>query len=227
VNGNISNGGLLVKFQGQVVFARADEWFLNADDEFIYYSDRADKNRLYRRSANDDRELVVNGSCSGVILTNDRIYYTNEIDMTVYSCEKDGSGSKQCSDIKATEFAVLEDGCLYINPMARRLNVSGGIAYFADAENDFLLTTINMKSGEKESFTDVIPSCINVHSDCIYYTDRMRGNRIYRFKPGIGWLSIFGSSSENLHVINDWLYFISDNKWKKLSLLNFGEAEDV
>jgi hypothetical protein len=55
----------------------------------------------------------------------------------------------------------------------------------------------------------------------------MRENALYRLDSFGNRLSIFGDSAECLHIIDDWLYFISNKKWRRLSLQNFGEAEEV
>ena len=226
MNGNIANGGLVVKLRDKVCFARTDEWYLNSDGAYIYYSDRADRNRLYRRHHTPDSEKkVLSDPCSGVRLFGDHIYYINEIDMKVYRCMKDGGEKTLCSDDTTSEFGVFEDGGLFINPAARRLCVSGSKAVFADAKNGFVLTIFDSATGKKEVVSDVKPSYINIHSGNIYYTDRMKGNKIYRLNPRGDRLSIYGGGAECLHVIDNWLYFISNNRWKRLSLLSYGVAE--
>ena len=228
MNGNIANGGLVVKSRGRVCFAGTDEWFLNTDGVYIYYSDRADRNRLYRRRHTpDSREKVLSDPCSGLRLFGDHLYYINETDMKVYRCVKNGCDKTLCSDDITSEFGVFEDGGLFINPAARRLCVSGSKVVFADAANNFALTIIDTAAGEKEVVSEVKPSYINIHSENIYYTDRMKGNKIFRLNQRGDRLSIYGGSAECLHIIDDWLYFISNYRWKRLSLLNYGVAEAV
>ena len=226
MNGNIANGGLVIKSRNKVCFARTDEWFLNADGMYIYYSDRADSNCLYRRTnTSDGGRRVLSDPCSGVRLFGGHIYFINETDMKVYRCMKNGEKKTLCSDDMTSEFGVFEDGGLFINAAARRLCVSGSKAVFADATNGFALTIIDSATGAKEVVPDVKPSFINIHSGNIYYTDKMKGNKIYRLNPSGDRLSIYGGSAECLHVIDDWLYFISDYRWKRLSLLHYGVAE--
>jgi hypothetical protein len=55
----------------------------------------------------------------------------------------------------------------------------------------------------------------------------MRGNAIYRLDPTGSRFSIYGEGAECLHILGDWLYFISGHRWKKLSIIDFGEAEAV
>jgi len=229
MNGNIANGGLVVKWRGTLAFANPNEWFLNADDEFIYYSNRSDKNRLYRkRGANGEEKLILKEPCAFVTLFEDGIYYVNEEQMKIYRCSKEGKGRAQCYGQNAAEFGMKSDGGLYVNPNARRLCVCGQSAYFADANNSFALTIADLAhSGREKTFADIKPSHINIHDGNIYYTDRMRENALYRLDPSGGRLSIFGNSAEHLHIIDDWLYFISEKKWRRLSLHNFGEAEEV
>ena len=229
MNGNITNGGLCVSWRGTVVFARPNEWFLNADEEHIYYSDRGDRNRIYRkRGAGDEGKLVLKEPCSFVSLNGDGIFYVNEELSKICRCSKEGKGRTVYSHEDASEFGVLDDGSIYANPHARRLCAYGQSVYFVDAENNFALTVVHVPSGnEPKVYSDVKPSHINVHDGNIYFTDRLRENALYRIDPCGARLSIFGGSAECLHVIDNWLYFIFGKKWLRLSLLNFGEAEEV
>ena len=229
MNGNITNGGLAAKWRGTVLFAQQNEWFINVDDEYIYYSDRNDKNRLYKkRNANDEGKILLKEPCSYVTLYEDGIYYLNEEHMTIYRCSKEGKGRTQYSDKSATEFGIFDGGGVYINPCARRLCVCGQSAYYADANNNYALTVTSISErSEPIVYSDIKPSYINVHDGNIYYTDRMRENAIYRLDSSGNRLSIFGESAECLHIIDVWLYFVSNKKWRRLSLVDFGEAEEV
>jgi len=225
MNGNTANGGLLAKWRDEIIFARPNEWFLNTDDDFIYYSNRNDENRLYhKQDAKDEGKALLKTPCSGLLLYGDKLYFVNENDKIVYSCSTEGKGVTRCSNKETTEFAVLNDGEVYINPVTRRLCVCKERVFFADSSNDYALTSIEVKSGEKEVFANIKPSHINSYRGDIYYTDRMRENKIFRLGSRY---SICGNSSECLHVIDDWLYFLADKRWKRLSLVNFGEAEEV
>ena len=229
MNGNIANGGLAVKWRGTVIFAKPNEWFMNVDDEYIYYSDRGNKNRLYRkRGLNDEGKLLLKEPCSYVTLYEDGLFYINEEQMKIYRCSKEGRGRTQCSDTGAAEFGILDGGGVYINPCAKRLCVYGQSACYADSSNNFALTVANVdKRDEPKVYSDIKPSHINVHDGNIYYTDRMRENTLYRLDSFGNRLSIFGGSAECLHIIDDWLFFISGRKWRRLSLINYGEAEEV
>jgi len=225
MNGNTANGGLLVKWHDEIIFARPHEWFLNTDDKCIYYSNRSDENRLYcKQDPKDEGKALLKTSCSGVVLFGDGLYFVNENDKTVYRCSTEGRGVTRCSSKETTEFALLDNGEVYINPAARRLCVCKEKVYFADSSNDYVFTSIEAKSGEKEVYANIKPSYINTYGDDIYYSDRMRENKIFRLG---GRHSICGDSAECLHVIDDWLYFLVDKAWKRLSLMNFGEAEEV
>jgi hypothetical protein len=221
----MANGGLLTKWQGGIVFARVNEWFLNSDDSFLYYSNRNDGNRLTRKeNPGEEGEALLKTSCAGVVLFDDGIFYIDENDRRVYRCSTSGRGAARCSNKETTAFAVLDNGEVYINPDARRMCAAGEKIYFADAANDFALTCIELPRGEKEVFANIKPSYLNVYGDELFYTDRMRENKIFRLGSRF---SISSESAEYLHVIDDWLYFMADKNWKRISLINFGEAEDV
>jgi len=178
--------------------------------------------------ANDEGKLILKEPCSYITLSGDGIYYVNEEQMKICRCSKEGKSRTVYSSQSACEFGIVDDGSVYVNPHARRLCVYGQNAYYADADNNFALTIANAHGGgEPKAYSDVKPSHINIHDGNIYYTDRMRENALYRLDPLGGRLSIFGGSAECLHIIDDWLYFISDKKWRRLSLINFGEAEEV
>ncbi|MCL2048457.1 MAG: DUF5050 domain-containing protein [Defluviitaleaceae bacterium] len=231
MSGNIANGGLVVKWRGNVIFARPNEWFMNADDDFIYYSNRNDRNRLYRKQDSaSDGKMLVKRSCANVLLFGDSIYFISEEERKIYRCSKDGKGLTLCSNTEAADFAVLADGTVYASPNARRVCASGSKVFFADKGNEnnlFALTSFDTRSGETAVFPDIRPSSINVHGNTVYYTDRNRQNKIYRLETSGGSMTVFGTSAEHLHVIDDWLYFMTNKKWKRLSLLDFGDAEDI
>jgi len=231
MNGNIANGGIAVQLHGGVVFARPNEWFLNADDDFIYYCDRNDSNRLYKMDGKSGNgRVVIKKPCSGVTLFEDGIYFISEDDKMVYRSTKEGRSINICSKTKATEFAVLKNGAVFVKPYARRICTNGDDIFYADGSNEmnlFALTRLNPENGKADVFPDIKPSYINVYNNNVYYTDRNRQNMIFWLNPSGGNMSVYGGSAECLHIIGDWLYFLVQKKWKRLSLLNFGETEDV
>ena len=231
MNGNIANGGLVVKWRGGAVFARPNEWFMNADDEYIYYSDRNDENRIYRKGGGDVKgKMVVKKAGAGLTLFGGNLYFVNEDDKNVYRCTKEGKSAAACSNEETAEFAVLEDGGVFIRKNARRTCVAGAKAFFADGGNasePYALTCLDIRNGETETYPDIKPTFINHHDGNIYFTDANRANRIFRLEPSGARMSVFGGCAAFLHVIDDWLYFFTEENWKRLSLLNFGEAEEA
>ena len=225
MNSNIANGGLLIKWHDTVVFAKPNEFFLNTDEEYIYYSDRSDGNRLYKKHGpNDAGKVIMKKPCSGLTLFDDAVYYVNEDDNMVYRCSKEGRNETCFRKEETTEFCVLDDGSIYAPTNARRLCHCGDRAYYSDADNDFSLTYASTKNTEKQVYPTYKPSYINTYNDDVYFADRAQGNKIFRLGAKF---SVYGESAACLHVINDWLYFLTNNSWKRLSLINFGEAEEV
>ncbi|GHU50703.1 hypothetical protein AGMMS49975_02260 [Clostridia bacterium] len=223
-NANTANGGLAVKFRNDIVFARPNEYFLNAGEEFVFYSDRNDGDKLYRSGG-----VILKRPCSGVILQNGFLYFADEEDKGVYRCTQDGKDLSRLTDknVSATEFALLPNGEIYTNQGARRLFAYENACYFADAKNGFALTKFDSQTGETSDFPEIVPSYINACGEYVYYTDRRQSNIIYRLDSSKRSLKIFGGSALCLHVLDDWLYFISDNVWKRVSLSRFGDAELV
>ena len=225
MSGNIANGGLLVKWRDSVVFAKPNEYFLNADDEYIYYSDRSDSNRLYKKCGpNDTGKVIMKKPCSGLTLFEDGLYYVNEEDNRVYRCSKEGLNETCFRKEKTNEFCVVGNGGIFAPSNARRLCLFGDAAFYADAGNDFSLTSCNTNNDEKQAYPAYKPSYVNVYDGDIYFSDRAQGNKIFRLGAKF---SVFGESAVCLHIIDDWLYFLSNRTWKRLSLINFGEAEVV
>lgn len=225
MSGNIANGGLLVKWRDSVVFAKPSEFFLNADEEYIYYSDRSYGNRLYKKcGSNDVGKVILKKPCSGLRLFEDGLYYVNEDDNRVYRCSKEGRNETCFRKEETVEFCILDDGSIYAPSNARRLCLCGDKAYFADADSDFSLASAYTKNNEKQAYPTSKPSYINACDGDIYFVDRAQGNKIFRLG---GKFSVFGESAACLHVIDDWLYFYANRVWKRLSLIHFGEAEDI
>jgi len=225
MSGNIANGGLLVKWHNTVVFAKPNEFFLNSDEEYIYYSDRSDGNRIYRKSGpNDVGKAITKKPCSGVTLFNVTIYFVSDDNNKVYRCSKEGKDETTFRGEETNEFCILCDGSIYAPAAARMLCLCGEKAYYADAGSGYSLACVNTKTNEKQIFPTCKPSYINTYNGDTYYSDRAQGNKIFRLGSKF---SVFGESSSLLHVIDDWLYFYTNKTWKRLSLIHFGEAENV
>ena len=238
--GNISNGGLVAGFRHREIVSDFNRlWFMNADDEYVYYSDGLNNHYLSRYCDNDpEGSVILKKPCTNVTLNGDWLYYINESDHRVYRCLRSGRSESlfireavtqfvmvgkndivyatEAGDIKGMQ-GVLAEG---IHPAS--LCVADGNAYFADGSNNYFLTFMNLHpaaSYRKEYVADILPTYLNCDGQFIYFTDALRGNAIYKMHTqGGNPIKICGESAANLHIMDEKLYFWNGSTWKTIPL---------
>jgi len=245
---NMANGGLVLKFKHKEIISDFNRyWFLNTDDEFIYYSDGTDNHYLYRYNENDpDGTVIMKKPCTNVILYGDWLYYINESDRRVYRCLRTGRSESLFLNEAITEFVMYdkndiifttEKGDLksFEKTLASGINPSNlcfadGLIFYANGFDNNYLTCMDINNGSDEQgikMGDIVPTYINSDGRYIYYTDALQENAIFRLGlRGGNPLKICGESAGYLHILDDELYFWNNTVWKKVSL-DGGNAREV
>ena len=246
--GNIANGGLITKFWHKEVVSDFNKlWFMNTDDEFVYYSDGMNSHYLCRYNENDpEGSVILKKPCTNVTLSGDWLYYINETDHRIYRCLRSGRSESLLMREETSEFVIYaKDEMVYATDAGdlkgfagtlaegvrpSKLCVAGGKVFYADGSNNNFLTFMNLNpegSFREQCVGDIIPTYINSDGQYIYFTDALKGNAIFRLHTNGGNpLKICGESSGYLHIIDDRLFFWNGSAWKQISLEG-GVAKEV
>ena len=248
MHGNISNGGLVAKFGNKELISDFNKlWFLNADDEFVYYSDGGNGHYLCRLNENDpEGSVILKRPCANVALGGDWLYYIDESDRRVYRCLRGGRSESLILREEVSAFVLTGknelvyaaktgslktlNGTLAENAYPANLCAADGKAFYSAVSDNYFLNCVDIgrKSGCRgRRLCDIIPSFINSDGRHIYFTDAKKGNAIYRLSAGGGSpVKICGESAGYLHIIGDELFFWNGFVWKRISLEG-GNAKEV
>ena len=246
--GNIANGGLIIKFNHKKIISDFNKlWFLNTDEEFIYYSDGSNNHCLCRYNDNDpEGTVILKKPCTNVILNGDWLYYINELDHRIYRCLRNGRSESLFLREEVSEFVIFGKNemiyatktgdlkCLNgilaksIHPL--NLCIAEGKVFYVDCSNNYFLTYIDLNPANnyrEQCVGEIIPTYINSDGQYIYFTDVLKGNAIYRLRnKSDNPVKICGESAGYLHVIDDELFFWNGSVWKHISLEG-GNAKEV
>lgn len=222
-------------------------WFMNCNDSYIYYSDQKRENSLLRFNVDTENiEVLLKSPCYGLIFLDGYCYYVNEIDKKLYRFSVNEKKEEIIMDSNILCFYIEEDiifystdrsiyCCTLKGEMKEEILAIPGIGlialdekiFFADKENDYILTMVDINSGERKIFEEVSPVSINTDGNYIYCSNRRHSNSIYRidFKKETS-IRICGESSEYLHIIDGELYFYSNLGWYKMNLVG-GQPQKI
>jgi Tol biopolymer transport system component len=86
------------------------------DGEWIYYSDSADKYRLYKmKTDGSDRTRVSNDTCGYLNVLGDWVYYKNDSQNgKLYKIKTDGTQVKELTDSKSSYINIVEGWVYYM-----------------------------------------------------------------------------------------------------------------
>lgn len=246
--GNLMNGGLVAEFRhNEIVSDFGKYWYMNADDENVYYSDGTDGHYLFRMSAEDpEGSMILKKPCANVILNGDWLYYINELDRKVYRCLCNGRSESMILNEEVTIFIPYSrSSILYVTASGdlksqgsilaqgiypTRLYISGGMLYYADRSNHGFLTCIDLapdNAFREQCLGEIVPISINGNAQYIFFTDALQGASIYRMgalerKP----LKICDEKAGFLHVIDERIFFWNGKTWKTIPISG-GNAKEV
>lgn len=222
-------------------------WFMNCDGSYIYYSDQKRENSLLRfDTSTQNTEMLCESPCYGLVFLDNHCYYINERDKKLYrySIYKKNEeliidNSVECFFIQENIIFYSTDRGIYyctqkgemkeeiLDTSTTNLIVLGEKAFFADKENHYILTMIDIKTGEKEIFEEISPIGINTDGRYLYCSNRKHSGSIYRvdFENKTN-IRIYGGSSDYLHIIDDELYFCNNFEWYRMSLVG-GQPQKI
>ena len=217
--GNLVNGGLAA-VQGDIIIFRSNDgyslhkgnlvdgesrvisadsaWFINISDEWIYYSNRDDSNRVYKiKTDGSSRAVLTDGGALFVTYVDEWIYYISEADnYGIYRISIDGNGKT----------LLTEDAAEFIN-------VSDGWVYYVNRSEGDKIYRIKVDGSNRERVNETSSCCINVYeNDWIYYVNKEDGSKLYRMRiDGRENTVLNDHPTWFLNVSSGWVYYANEN----------------
>ncbi len=216
--GNIVNGGL-VATGNRWAFYRSNEggslyrrdlsdggsamlsadaaWFINHTEDWVYYSNRDDNNRLYKVMYDGTGRSAISDSGSWFLnISSDWLYYLDENDnYKIYRIRNDGTGKSRIGDDMAWSIIIYEDWIYYIN-----------------RSDEGKIYRIRTDASSKEKINNDRACCINIDGDWIYYINEVDGNKIYRINiDGSVNYPINDHSSAFLNYYDGYIYYSNED----------------
>lgn len=237
------SGSLLVNMQTPDRLTRlaGSLWFMNEGGQFVYGSDQLQENRLCRLDKESaELEVVLDRPVYGLIRQEDWLYYINEDDQRLYRCQLNGKHESRITDEQVLSFVMTDETIYYATAqMIRSCLLSGGknerlkdtqavnlllvgegqqLAY-VDRDQKYVLTLLDLQTGETRLFEDISPVSMVAKGRYLYCANRHNNNSIYRVDLEQGSkIRICGERADYLHIVGDELYFMNNREWLRMSL---------
>lgn len=214
-------------------------WFANSYGKYIYYSNQKYSNKMFRldTETNKSEQFLDIPSFQPIIIDND-IFLINEEDKKLYSYNLTNNSRTKILDCPINSFLLHNNRIIYNNDneiascslggkdrevllgtAALRLIIRDNAIIFADKNNKYILTELNLLNGQKYAYEDI--STIGYTSDgrYIYVTNISNGSSIYRIdNESKSCFRIYGESADYLHIVKQELYFLSNDNWNRMDL---------
>lgn len=169
-------------------FAAVDE-----NNQWIYYSNTADKNKLYKQNVTGaDNYVISDDNVKYINVVGDWVYYSNYDDNgAIYKVRTDGTQRQKLNDNMASYINVIGSKIYYINnsdrariyvldsqgerqligDSASALSVTGNFLFYINQSDSNKLYSYNISNATKSKISDVKTKFINATSDyLIFYT---------------------------------------------------------
>lgn len=215
--GNILNGGL------------AAVW-----GEWIYYTDDQENGDLYKIKLDGTQKTKLSQDTPSYInVSEDWVYYSNNMDGKLYKIKTDGSQRTKLSDDTCRMTTLSGDWIYYVNASdsnsiwkvstdgkqiiklsgdyAWSLNVVGDTIYYVNADENNRIYKMNDDGSGKSRINDsVSASMMLVFDDTIFYADYSSSSsfNIYKMKTdGTGNMKIVDDLCINFNFDGEWIYY--------------------
>jgi hypothetical protein len=166
---------------------------IDTNNQWIYYENTADGNKLYKKSVNGVQDQVVSDdSVNDINVVGDWIYYSNHSDNgKIYKVRTDGTQKQKVVDDMASDVTVIGDKIYYINnsdkariyvydsqgkqmllsDSAKAIGIGQNYLYYINASDGNKLYSYDLINNIKTKVSDINTTFINVVSDyMVYYT---------------------------------------------------------
>lgn len=224
-------------------------WFMNADEAYIYYSDEM-KDRYLCRMAIGDRVEVTLIKEPVYLLQRHKndFFYINEKNRQLYCYGIEDRAVHSIIDQEISNFVITQEGICYSNErgifmtsfngrenekiskhQAIRLICDENYLVFADKEQEYILSYINLQSGDIKTIEGSMTSSILARDGQIFYSNAKENSHIYRYSIESDLqFKVVPERADYLHLIDNNLYYLSKDKkiWMKVPVQG-GKATPV
>lgn len=213
-------------------------WFMNQDETFIYYSDELKDRSLCRMTISDGTDVVLVKEPVYLLQRyKNELFYINEKNKQIYSYNIDDRIVHNMIAQEVFDFVITQDGIYYSNErgifiasfdgkendkmsshQAIRLNVDENYIVFADKEKDYVLSYMDLKTGDVKTVEGSMTSSILAVEGQIFYSNARENSHIYRYSiENDLQFKVVPERADYLHLIDNNLYYLSvDRKiWMK------------
>ena len=225
--GNIVNGGLAAYQENYIYFTdvecnllkRYDQvtkqiqnladdcsWFINVVDNWIYYSNASDDDKLYRITVEGTRKEKLNNTrCWDIQIYDNWIYYIDECDhYKIYKMRLDGTDNIKVNDDVSGNLCVQKSGIYYSN------QGDGNMIY-----------KINHYGSNKSKLNNFQARSIQIVGEWLYYINQSKQDHIYRIKlDGTEEITLSDDMCAGMNVFRNWVYYINKSDRGKLYRIN-------
>ena len=168
-------------------------------DGWLYYANRADQNRLYKRSADCSQNIkLCDDTVSHLNAANGWIVYYNHPEKRI-SCI-DSAGERKF------------DFVLGVN--------AGSVIWYHNMifyDDYHAIYYLNLTTGKIVKVTDTCALSVSIVDDWIYYSEMYDDFRLYRIRlDGTEKTCLIQEPANYINVVGDWIYYESDFCMKKL-----------
>lgn len=274
MNLNTSNGGLILKLHsGQILLTdvatytgtymvHSDHsleklseglfWFMNADNQDIYYSDQKNSNWLYKYNLFERRaELILDQPCYSLTLKEDWLYFINEIDQNLYRVSKDGSNLTKIVDeqilgfdmtnnpiwyatvhgkVKAFDLLNLKQGEVLDISAVGLIGFDNRFLIYADRYQGYRLTFYDISNEEFLINEDVEATNFNTDGRFIYCSNKKEESSLFRISiEDNNPVRIFGGHADFIHLVDGEIFFLEAGRkraWYRMPITG-GQAKNV
>lgn len=217
-------------------------WFANQIENNIYYSNQKDNDFLYcLNTENWAEKCVLERPCGNIVAFGADIFFLDEIKSLVYRYEPQTDKMVLFIKEKVSSF-ILHNGAMYyasernlkkcclfggkIENLADcvpvRMTISRNQLIFADKANHFVLSCLDLVSGNLNKIEKIKTQSIVADEEYIYAANLLDNRSIVRVGILTGETIRFcGEKADKLHILQQYIYFQNQNDkntWYKMPL---------
>ncbi|WP_291632565.1 DUF5050 domain-containing protein [Clostridium sp.] len=169
--------------------------FVAESNDWIYYRNTTDSNKMYKLNKNQDKNIKI---CDDIPLyinvLGDWIYFSDLSDEgKLYKIKIDGTQKTKLTNVSVEEIRVENEWIYYLN-----------------ASENYKIYKIKTDGTSNIMLTNNMCGNLNIEDDFIYYTNYDDENNIYKIrKDGIGNNKLGNDSAEFINIVNGYLYYVN------------------
>jgi hypothetical protein len=229
--------------QKQLLIEQGAYW-VTVENDWIYYSNKADKFRLYKIKHDGSASTKLNNSISFNLYAHENfIWYTNIDDYKKVCKMNPETGAAECFNLQAGKFIVYEGWIFYRN---KKLNnsiskakvdgsqtvslisdpvgdfiISGSRLYYINKKNGSTIYRLGINGGEPVQLCDEKAAYLNKISNWLFYCNSDDSNKIYALRELDSLkLKSYDSEATCLKGIGNRLFFSDVKKGKLISMFS-------